>query len=83
MLIANSILLGETQPHHVILGQIADGAIVHLTRPSRFGLKSSAAPPGYSAVVLADGSRPLLPNDTWVAVLQDPIALDAKFCLNN
>jgi len=77
------ISVGETQPHHSALGQIADGAIVHLTRPSRFGLKSSAAPPGYSAVVLADGTRPLLPNDTWVAVLQDPIALDAEaFCKN-
>jgi len=83
MLIAQMIPVGATQPHHAALGQIADGAIVHLIRPSRFGFKSSAAPPGYSAVVLADGTRPLLPNDTWVAVLQDPIALDAESFCNN
>ena len=77
MLIADYRTAGATQPRHVVLGQVADGAVVHLTRPSRFGLKSSAAPPGYSAVVLADGTRPLLPNETRVAVLQDPIALDA------
>jgi|SwirhisoilCB2_FD_contig_31_6635470_length_273_multi_2_in_0_out_0_1 hypothetical protein len=83
MLIAEYRTAGEIQPRHATLGQIADGAVVHLTRPSRFGLKSSAAPPGYSAVVLADGSRPLLPNETRVAVLQDPIALDAEsICAN-
>lgn len=64
-------------PRHQALGQIADGAGGRLTRPHRIGLKSSAACPGHCAVVLADGTRLVLPGTPPVAVLRQPIALEA------
>ncbi len=66
------------RPRHARVGEVADGAVIRLSAPTRVGLKSSMAPPGFSSVNLGDGSWAILPDDTPVAILPDPLALTSS-----